>query len=426
MIERVAVRLTSRPVLPLVLAAYWLLCALAVALQYATLPTTVEAPDGRIATGDYVAFHTAAQAVHRGQGEALYERALQERLQADLGAREVRPFLYPASLAVVLSPLGALPYRAAFLVATAGSFALGLAAALLLAPALPTLRARGPLLVLAAAAGFAPVLRVWLMGGQTTVLTIFCLAGATFGLVRDRPLVCGLFVGLLGYKPQFLLPLLVVLLAWSRWRTLAVVAAMGAAHWAVGALACGPDWPLDMLRGLAWYRPMEREVNAGSHLSLLAVCEGLLPSPFARALAALLVVALLGVLVRVALPGRDDPRARRIAWAFAIAASLLTSPHTQHYDVGLLIVPALLLLEQELADGAEPTWRLRLLLVAGFFGYPLHEAGEALGVQPLVLWPVVVCAWAWSATSETYPRRITTEDTEGHRGRHGESDRRAT
>src|SRR5690606_29092418 len=157
-------------------------------------------------------------------------------------------------------------------------------------------------------------------------------------------------------------------------RTLAVVAAMGAAHWAVGALACGPDWPLDMLRGLAWYRPMEREVNAGSHLSLLAVCEGLLPSPFARVLAALLVVALLGVLIRVALPGRDDPRARRIAWAFAIAASLLTSPHTQHYDVGLLIVPALLLLEQELADGREPSWRLRLLLVAGFFGYPLHEA----------------------------------------------------
>lgn len=397
MIERIAVRLTSRPALPLVLAAYWLLCGLAAAQHYATLPATAETPEGRIATGDYVAFHAAAQAVHRGQGEALYERALQERLQAELGARQVRPFLYPASFAVVLSPLGALPYRAAYLVATACSFALGLAAALLLAPALPTLRARGPLLVFAAAAGFSPVLRMWLMGGQTTVLTIFCLAGATFGLARGRPLACGLFVGLLGYKPQLLLPLLVVLVVWSRWRTLAVVAAMGAAHWAVGALACGPAWPLAMLRGLAWYRPLEREANAGSHLSLLALCEGLLPSPLDQAVAALLVLGLLGLLVRVALPGRGArPGAWPTAWSFAVAASLLASPHTQHYDVGVVVVPALLLLERDLARGQEPSWRTRLLLVAGFFGYPLHELGETIGVQPLVLWPAAACLWAWS------------------------------
>lgn len=394
MLERVILRLTSRPLLPAVLAAYWLLCALSVAELYTRLPATAEAADGAIVTGDYVAFHAAAQAVQRGEGEALYERAAQERLQAALGATEVRPFLYPASFAAVLSPLARLPYRSAFLAATAASFALGVAAALLLAPALPRLRARGPLLVLAAAAGFAPVLRVWLVGGQTTVLTLFCLAGATLGLVRDRPLVLGAFVGLLGYKPQFLLPLLVVLVVWARWRALAVVVVMGAAHWALGAAACGADWPLDMLRGLAWYQPAERAANAGSHVSLLALCHGVLPDAAAKAAALLLGLGALGLVAWVARPGRDDERARRIGWALAIAASLLTSPHTQHYDVGLLVVPALLLLEQDLADGREPSWRLRAGLVAGFFGYPLHAAGEALGVQPLVVWPVAVCAWA--------------------------------
>ncbi len=392
-LERVVVRLTSRPLLPAVLALYWLLCGAAVAAHHARLPAAAEGADGRIFTGDHVAFHAAAMAIDRGQGEALYERATQERLQAELGARELRPFLYPASFAVALSPLARLPYRPAFLAATAASFALGVVAALLLAPALPRLRARGALLVLAAAAGFAPVLRVWLAGGQTTVLTLACLAGATYGLVRGRPLALGLSLGLLGYKPQFLPPLLLALLVWRQWRALGVVVAMGVVHWAVGAAACGPDWPLDMLRGLAWYQPLEQAANAGTHLSLLALCQAWLPAAAARAVALLLAVGALGALGRRAHAATDDGARRRV-WALAIALSLLTSPHTQHYDVGLLVVPVLLLLEQDLADGREPSWRLRAALVVGFFGYPLHEAGDALGVQPLVLWPVAVCAWA--------------------------------
>lgn len=395
MLERVVLRLTARPLLPLVLAAYWLLCVAAVTAQLAQLPATAEGPDGRIVTGDYVAFHAAALAVQRGQGEVLYERAAQERLQAELGATEVRPFLYPASFAVVLSPLGELPYRAAFLLATAASFALGIVAALLLGATTPRLRARGPLLVFAAAAGFAPVLRVWLAGGQTTVLTLFCVAGATYFLLRERPLACGLFVGLLGYKPQFLPPLLLALLLWKQWRALGVVAVVGAAHWALGAAACGLDWPLDLLRGLAWYRPAEHAANAGSHVSLLALAQRLLPPPLGAPLAVVLSLGLLGVLAWLALHEQQPTsRQRRVGWAFAIAASLLVSPHTQHYDVGLLVVPVLLLLEQDLEDGREPSWRLRAALLVGFFGYSLHEAGDALGVQPLVLWPAAVCAWA--------------------------------
>lgn len=413
MLERVVVRLTSRPWLGVALGAYWALCVAALGVHYAQLPARAEV-GASVRTGDFVAFYAAALAVRRGGGQRLYERAQQERLQAEVGATEVRPFLYPASFAAALSPLGGLPYRPAFLVANAALLLAGLGAALLLAPALPRLRAAGPLLTFAAAAGFAPVLRTWLAGGQTTPLTLLLLAGATLGVVQGRPRLCGVFVGLLGYKPQFLPPLLLALLLWRAWGALGAAAAVGLAHWALGALVGGAAWPLAMLRGLAWYQPAEAAANASSHLSLLAACQGLLPGASGRAAALLLVAATLALLARLsAASARDDPRARRLAWAFALAACLLVSPHTQHYDVGLLVVPVLLLLEQDLQDGRAPGWPLRAALVVGFVGYPLHGTGEALGVQPLVAWPVVVCAWAasrWRAGGREELDKASSED----------------
>jgi hypothetical protein len=392
----VIVRLTSRPWLGVVLALWWAGCLPALALGYARLPAGAEGPNGEVRTGDFVAFYGAAVLVARGEGTALYDEAAQTRAQAELGATGVRPFFYPASVAVVLAPLARLSYRAAFLVTNAALVVLGLVAAGLLAPLVPRLRERGALLAFAAAAGFAPVLRTWLAGGQTTVVTLALFAGASAAALRGRWAACGLAVGLLAYKPQLVLPLGVVLVAWRAWTALGAAAAVGLGHWALGALACGPGWPLALLRGLAWYQPREVRANGATDLSFGALCARLLPGALAPWAALLLTLATLALLVALSAPAarRTDPRARRLAWAFALAASLLTTAHTQHYDVGLVVAPVLLLLEQDLADGRAPSVWLRLGLVVGFVAYPAYELGDRLGVQPLLLWPLAVCAWA--------------------------------
>jgi len=394
---RAIVKLTSPPLVTALLAVYWLLCSAIVVEHYRHIPETVHAPDGSVPTGDFLAFYTGATLVARGDGRSLYDLRAQSRLQAEyLGPDrpELYPYVYPAPFAVILAPLAKLSYRTAALTFNAVNALLGIAAAVLLYPVIPRLRERGGWLVFFAAAGFQPLLRVWATGAQTTVITFFILAGATRALVAGRPLLLGLFVGLLGYKPQFLPPVLLALLAWRMWSALAVTALVGAGHWLLGALACGPRWPLDMLHMLSEYRKLEVSANFATHVSFLAVCERALPGAVGKAIAAVLIVATLALIAWRANAGRASERERLLAWAIAASATLLVSPHAQYYDTGILVVPALVLLESELRDGREPSPWLRAALLAGFFGYPFYDIVGAHGFQPLVFWPIALIAWS--------------------------------
>ncbi len=382
-------KLTSRPLVVVVLGLYWLLTVALIVDYYRRLPQT----------GDFIAFYTGGAAVARGQGERLYDEALQVEIQRELGSKGLYPYVYPASFAVALSPLAKLPYKTAFIASNALNFLAGVGAVVLLALALPRIRERDALTAFLAVFGFQPLLRVWLAGGQTTILTLALIAGATFAFVREKPLLVGLFLGLLGYKPQFLPPFLLLLLVRRAWLALAVTAGFGVLHWAVGALACGPRWPLALMDAAKSYQEAERAANYATHISWLSVLDRLLPGPAGRALAIVLVTATLGGLVVVALRGRD----KRYAWAYAGAAALLVSPHTQYYDVGILVVPVLLGLEVELERGRPLSTALRGALVAGFFGYEVYTLSEKWGFQPLILWPVVAALWLATRALEDAP-----------------------
>src|SRR5487761_917916 len=79
--------------------------------------------------------------------------------------------------------------------------------------------------------------------GQNGFLTAALLGGALLVLDR-RPLVAGVLIGLLVYKPQFGLMIPLALIAGGHWRAFAAAAATVAALTLVTTLAFGPEvWP---------------------------------------------------------------------------------------------------------------------------------------------------------------------------------------
>jgi len=76
-----------------------------------------------------------------------------------------------------------------------------------------------------------------------------------------------------------------------------------------------------------------------------------------------------------------------------VCATILVSPHTQWYDVGLVVLPVLLALNDALEGGMSFSPGGRLTLVAGFLLVPLYRWADALGWQPVILLPLLTLAW---------------------------------
>ena len=174
---------------------------------------------------DFSNVWAAGKLVLDGRPDAPYDPVLQHAAEREaFGGRPV-PFFgwhYPPLFLIVAAALALLPYGWALLVWTA----IGLSAYL------ATLRAILPrpetvLLALAFPATFVNIGH-----GQNGFLTA-SLLGAALLLLDRRPLVAGLLIGLLAYKPQFGVLIPLVLVATGRWQVIAAAAATVVAACAV-------------------------------------------------------------------------------------------------------------------------------------------------------------------------------------------------
>jgi arabinofuranan 3-O-arabinosyltransferase len=158
----------------------------------------------------------ARQALH-GNIALIYDPARFVGLQrAVVGPRDFfyGNWPYPPIFFLFLAPFALLPYAAAFLswnVVTVG----GCIAVVWL------ITRRMPAIALVLASPFT----AWnFQSGQNGFLTA-SLFGAALYFLEERPLLAGLFIGLLTYKPQWGLLIPVALLAGKQWRAIASAAA---------------------------------------------------------------------------------------------------------------------------------------------------------------------------------------------------------
>jgi arabinofuranan 3-O-arabinosyltransferase len=232
-----------------------------------------------------------------------------------------------------------------------------------------------------------------MVGGQNTTITLSLLTLAYCAHRGGRPVVLGLCLGLLSYKPQYLLLLLPFLALRREWVATGVAGGVVALHYLGGALVCGWDWPHRMLNAIAIFSPSERA--SMGHFSLPRISEMLFDPPMQTAATVAGCALVVAVIVRALRRREGAPPALSPTWALLLCGSLLVSPHLNYYDAGVMVLPILLLVDHRMGTESRPLARGERLWLLFLWGvYPAWELAEHLHVQPLFFVLVAVFVWA--------------------------------
>jgi len=188
-----------------------------------------------MASIDFVAIWAGGhQALQTGASSAYGLSALADIQTATVGTLDGhQPFAYPPSFLFVAVPLGMLPYLPAFLIWQALTLCLFAGAIYLIVP-------RWEAVIVALA--FPPVF--WnVIDGQMALL-FGALLGAALAVLDRRPVLAGILIALLTFRPQLGILIPLVLMATGRWRAFGSAAAATLCLVAVSSLFFGFDaWP---------------------------------------------------------------------------------------------------------------------------------------------------------------------------------------
>lgn len=287
---------------------------------------------------DAVAQYAAARLVASGRGAEIVDPVAVLAAEREAVPERVAllPFVQPPAVALLLAPIGALPFGVAYPVMV------GLDAAMLVAAVFALAAALRPAPIAVAFALLAPPAAIAVAQGQTSPLTLLLVAIS----LRARPGLAGLALGLTLLRPQTAPLLLLAGLAdGSRARGTAV----GAGAVILTSLAViGPD------RGTVYLARL-REAGEWS----LTGAFGLGSSIGWSGLAILLGAPLVGVVLVVAslLVGSVAVLRERGERRVVVAAvwSILASPHALIHDA-LLLYPAFLVRTGNAASAVAWSW----------------------------------------------------------------------
>jgi hypothetical protein len=321
----------------------WMLLGAAVVMlaAWVALSRSGLDPRGRPIGADFASFWTAARLALSGAPASAYNVVAHHAeetaiLRADSG---YAAFFYPPIFLLVCAPLGLLPYLAAlaaWLVTTGVAYWRAARAWL------------GDRFGMMPIIAFPGVL-LNIINGQNGFLTT-ALFGAGALWLNARPLLAGVCLGALAYKPQLGLIVPVALALAGRWKTFAAAAvtAVALASISLGVFGVG-----------AWQGFIEESGVARAVLERRLVGDAKIQSAFAavrlwggplwlaygaQVLTAFAVVAGLVWLQRRAPRGGAEGPAM-------IVAALLCSPYLLDYDLILLAVPLAWLLRQGARTG---------------------------------------------------------------------------
>jgi arabinofuranan 3-O-arabinosyltransferase len=334
-------------------------------------------PNGLGIPTDFVNVWSAGKLVLDGHPALAYDWDIQKQVQVDLlGQTFIGNFAwhYPPPFLFVAAFLAQFPYTVAF----AGWVSVSLV------PYLVTMRAIvGRRFGWLLAAAFPVVLTNTLVG-QNGFLTASLIGGMLY-LLPTRPVLSGICLGLLSYKPQYGLLFPLVLIAASQWTvffTAAIVAAaMAVASW----LAFGTEsW-----QAFVHWMPMfsqafltEGRAPWGKMQSIFALVRYFGGSePLGWAFQWVMIAA---VAVVLALLWRSRVRYSLKAAALA-TGTLLVTPYLFLYDVMVLAIAVGFLVRIGLADGFR---RYELPALGGMafllMFYPLFGAPTGFGATLIV------------------------------------------
>jgi arabinofuranan 3-O-arabinosyltransferase len=251
-----------------------------------------------------------------------------------------------------------------------------------------------------------PVVLANTMAGQNGFLTA-ALLGGTLVLMPVRPVLSGICLGLLSYKPQYGLLFPLVLIAASQWRVFAAAAVTTLALVLMSWIAFGTDSWQAFFHWMPMFSQAFFTEGRATFYKLQSVFGLVRTMGGSEQLAWMLQWMISGtVLVSVVMLWRSRTDYALKAAALA-AGTLLLTPYLFLYDLMVLAIPVALLLRIGLADGfrrgelAGLACAMGLLIAFPFFEIPLG-LGSTLIVAALIVRRVVDP----SAEERILPREI--------------------
>ena len=356
---------------------------------------------GRIG-GDYRAFYAAGEIVADGKIESLYELQTQFDYQKKLllEPKEFLAFAYPPHFALVYAPLAELPFRLSYVVHTI-LMAAALALACVMIQRLYPRLIESPFLLFFLALTAYPILRS-VFGGQNTALSILLIVGCWYYVRHERPLLAGVFLGLLFFKPQFALPLAGLFFLSGRWRVWVSAGATTLALFALNAAILGPDWVSAWIEGVQNQFSLDGRISYTAMVSWLGAAHGIFgASPAAAdavgwALSAATILAISWVWYA---GGRTADFNAQMA--LASLCVILISPHTAYYDTGIALVAAVVLLARA---GNLNLAAILVIWAAGLLELLAPAIGFSLSSIPVIILLAIAARFLWiAAAKDTAP-----------------------
>ncbi len=306
--------------------------------------------------GDFFGLWSCAKFLFDYPAAMIYDAPTLKAAQIALGMDPSisYPFPYPPSFLLALWPLGLLPWQVAYLLligATLGLFVWATGG-----------RRWRSWTTLAAVV--APATTITIIAGQAGLLAAALMAGG-FRLAERRPILAGVLLGLLTYKPQMGVLVPVALVAAGLWRTIAAAVATLLALVFVTTIVFGWSiWPAWIAGTLAYSNQFAAESGEIMHLmptvfvALLRLHVAASTAQLVQGIAALMAAAVVWDCFRRG--------ATPLAAAALMTATFLATPHAFVYDMPIVAAAVLWTTAEGQRAGQAFTVGERLVLILAF------------------------------------------------------------
>jgi alpha-1,2-mannosyltransferase len=305
---------------------------------------------GNVKFQDFLPFYISARLIATGRASQLYDRQVAAaELQATLDTANRRqltqlvlPYLYGPQVALFFQPLARFSFLTAAWIWAIASVLVMFACVYLIWKSCPALKSH--LRFVAVCALAFPALFHGFLRGQISVLLVLCFTAAFLALGAERHWLAGIALGVLVFKPQFLVAIPLVLLLAGAWRIFAGLVLSAGAQlafaWIWFGSAVMSAYFATMLHLPRWLGSAELSLAPIQMHSLRAFWSLLVPWPKV-ALALFVLTSLIAIGLASAVWQSRLPLALRFS-ALTLAA-VLANPHLFIYDL-VVLAPALLLL----------------------------------------------------------------------------------
>lgn len=298
---------------------------------------------------DFSVTYIGSRMIYLGLGSKLYDLPEQEKLKKQL-LPDAEPLIFehPPFEALLLSPLGALPYKTAYLIWGLVNIAIWLFQPFLLRPYV-----RAPQDVL----GY---LLLWLLflplgaalfEGQSSLVVLLLYSITYIQLRGGHDLRAGAVFGLALFKFQFAIPFAVILLLQRKWQFIKGFVGTASVLGVLSLVAVGWRGILTYVNLLAGIAAHPENATYGSAIGMATV-GGFVNPVLGKTLghaAASLIVAGVSIFLLLWTAWRwkkagpvADERTFDLMFAAAVVVSLATSLHMFTYDLSPLLLPMLL------------------------------------------------------------------------------------